>query len=160
MAEELVQGPNDLLLERKLKAPRALLWLCWTTPELLMQWFCPKPWFVSECSIDLRPGGVFATTMRGPDGEVFPNEGLYLEVVPQERLVTTDMLTRGWRPSENPFMVAVVTFVDLPGGGTHYRALAMHRSPEDRDKHAAMGFEQGWGTAAAQLDDLALSLTA
>ena len=152
-------GPNDLLLVRKLKAPRNLIWRCWTTPDLLMQWFCPRPWMVSKCTIDLRPGGVFFTHMRGPDeGQEHPNYGLYLEVVPETRLVFTDALTEGWRPAETPFMTAIVEFSDLPEGGTLSTSRALHRNAEDRERHVAMGFEAGWGAAAVQLDELALSL--
>lgn len=151
-------GPNDLLLVRSLKAPRRLVWRCWTEPELLMQWFCPKPWSVTDPVIDLAPGGRFATTMCGPDGERMANEGVFLHVVPQERLVFTDLMVACWHPTDTGFFVADVRFADAAGGGTRYSALAMHRNPADRDRHAEMGFEPGWGTAAAQLDALALAL--
>ena len=152
-------GPNNLLLVRTLRAPRALLWRCWTEPELLCQWFCPKPWYVSEAVIDLRPGGRFFSMMNGPNGEVFPNEGSLLEVVPMERLAFPDLMAADWQPVEAGMgFSATVTFRDAPEGGTTYTALARHRNPAERDKHAEMGFEPGWGTAAAQLDELALTL--
>lgn len=60
-------GPtHELVLDRVLDAPRAALWRCWTEPELLKQWFCPKPWFVSDVRMDLRPGGEFFALMSGP----------------------------------------------------------------------------------------------
>ena len=59
---------HDLILERNLDAPRDKLWRCWTEPELLQQWFCPKPWYVTDARIDLQPGGEFFTVMNGPDG--------------------------------------------------------------------------------------------
>ena len=148
----------DLILKRNLKAPRAIIWRCWTEPALLQQWFCPKPWYVADSVIDLRSGGQFDCTMCGPDGERFLNQGLILEVMAQEKLVFTDLMMKGWRPTASGMFTAVVTFADLPGGGTHYTALAMHRTLADRDRHAEMGFESGWGAAAVQLDDLALSL--
>lgn len=152
-------GPNNLLLVRNLRAPRALLWRCWTEPALLCQWFCPKPWQVTEARIDLRPGGRFFSQMQGPGGESFPNDGSFLEVVPMERLVFTDLMSAGWQPVEAGLgFTATVTFRDLPGGGTSYTALAKHRNPADRERHAEMGFEAGWGAAALQLDDLAASL--
>lgn len=152
-------GPNDLLLIRKLKAPRRLVWRCWTEPDLLQQWFCPEPWKATDPVMDLRPGGRFATTMKGPAGEVMPNEGMYLYIEPQVRLVFTDLMLAGWRPAEAGFFVADVSFADLPDGGTRYSAKAMHRTPTDRDRHAEMGFEPGWGAASQQLDALALTLT-
>ncbi len=152
-------GPNNLLLVRTLKSPRALIWRCWTEPELLRQWFCPKPWQTIEATIDLRAGGQFYTLMAGPDGERNPSNGCFLEVVPLEKLVFTDLMSADWQP-EAAFLgfTATVSFRDLPDGGTSYTALAKHRSPSDRDRHAEMGFEGGWGTAARQLDDLAMSL--
>lgn len=152
-------GPNDLMLVRTLKAPRALLWRCWTEPALLCQWFCPKPWSVTEARLDLRAGGQFFTMMAGPAGERHPNDGIYLEVVPMERLVFTDLMTTGWQPVEAGLgFTATVTFRDLPDGGTSYTALAKHRNPADSARHAEMGFEPGWGAATAQLDELAQTL--
>jgi len=58
----------DLVLVRVVDVPRHLVWEAWTKPEHLKVWFCPKPWGVSDCEIDLRPGGVFRTTMLSPDG--------------------------------------------------------------------------------------------
>lgn len=106
--------PNlDLVLERVIDVPRALVWEAWTKPEHLTQWFCPKPWRVTDCEIDLRPGGVFRTLMRGPEGQEQPGVGCYLEIVPQERLVWTDALLPGYRPAEDPFMTGVVELTQL-----------------------------------------------
>jgi uncharacterized protein YndB with AHSA1/START domain len=143
-------GRLDLELTRFTKVPRALLWRCWTEPEHLMPWFCPLPWKTIDCEIDLRPGGVFRTTMLSPEGKEFPNVGCYLEVVPQERLVWTDTLLPGYRPSANPFFTGILTFEDHPEG-TKYVARALHKNDADRKKHADMGFEQGWGTVFEQL---------
>ncbi|MEW6454116.1 MAG: SRPBCC family protein [Pseudomonadota bacterium] len=140
----------DLELIRFTKLPRALLWRCWTEPEHLMPWFVPSPWKITDCEIDLRPGGVFSSTMLSPEGEKFPNMGCYLEVVKHEKLVWTDALLPGYRPSEKPFMTAVLTFEDHPDG-TKYVARALHKSGEDRKKHEDMGFEHGWGTVWEQL---------
>lgn len=92
----------DLVLERIVDVPRELVWKVWTTPEHLKPWFCPSPWKTIDCEIDLRPGGIFRTTMQSPEGENFPNLGCYLEVIPNERLVWTDALQPGFRPSPDP----------------------------------------------------------
>jgi uncharacterized protein YndB with AHSA1/START domain len=94
----------DLVIERVVGVPRDLVWIAWTRPEHISKWFSPAPWTVTECEIDLRPGGVFRTVMRSPDGKEYPNVGCYLEVVPDERLVWTDALLPGYRPSENRFL--------------------------------------------------------
>ena len=140
----------DLVLERDVDVPRALVWAAWTTPEHLMKWFVPAPWSMAGCELDLRPGGRFRTVMRSPEGEEFPSDGCYLEVVPERRLVFTDALLPGYRPSREPFFTAVVELSDR-GTGTRYVATALHRDPETRAKHEEMGFADGWGKALDQL---------
>lgn len=153
-------GPFDLTLMRRLTASRHAVWRCWTEPELLKQWFCPLPWSVWDCRIDLRPGGEFFTMMQGPNGESHGNPGVYLDVAPMERLVFTNALGPDWRPvSLQGFgMTAHVSFRDDAGGGTVYSVRVLHKDAADRDAHAAIGFEGGWGTAAAQMDALAVTL--
>ena len=148
---------RDLVLTRLLQAPRAAVWRCWTEPALLGQWFAPRPWTTPEVSLDLRPGGASRFVMRSPEGQDFPNEGVYLEVVPERRLVFTDGYTAGWRPAEKPFFTAVVELAD-EAGGTRYTATARHWTAEARDEHARMGFHEGWGQCADQLEALARTL--
>lgn len=148
---------RDLVIERDIGLPASPLWACRTRPALLGQWFCPLPWRATDIEIDLRPGGRFRSVIRGPNGEAMPGSGCYLEVVPERRLVWTDALTEGYRPGAEPFFTGVVTFTPAPGG-TRYRALALHASPEARAKHEAMGFHEGWGKATDQLVALARTL--
>ena len=153
MTPSLVLKPDpklDLVLERVVDVPRELVWAAWTKPEHLSRWFTPAPWTVADCEIDLRPGGIFRTVMRSPEGKEFPNIGCYLEVVPNERLVWTDALLPGYRPAENPFMTAIIT-LESQGNGTRYTAVAIHRDDAGRKKHEDMGFYQGWGKALDQL---------
>lgn len=147
----------DLVLERDLAAPRELIYACWTTPEHLMQWFVPKPHKVTACTLDVRVGGACNTTFE-VEGNVMENNGVYLEVIPNEKLVFTDTYTVGWKPAPEPFMTAIVTFEDAGPGRTLYRAVARHRNPEAAKQHADMGFQDGWGTVAAQLEAYAQGL--
>ncbi len=140
----------DLVLERVVDVPPELVWIAWTKPEHLSKWFTPAPWTVSDCEIDLRPGGVFRTTMRSPEGQEFPNVGCYLEVVPNKRLVFTDALLPGYRPAQNPFMTAIIA-MEPHGTGTRYTATALHHDETARKTHEEMGFHHGWGTALDQL---------
>jgi uncharacterized protein YndB with AHSA1/START domain len=142
----------DLVLERTLDVPRELVWTAWTTPKHLRQWFAPKPWTIGDCDIDLRPGGSIRFVLRSPEGQEYPNVGCYLDIVPNERLVWTDALLPGYRPSENPFFTAMLT-LEPHGGGTKYTAVAIHRDEEGRKKHEAMGFHEGWGTVCGQMVD-------
>lgn len=144
--------PNarELVLTRLIDAPREKLYRAWTEPELLVQWFSPLPWTTPEAELDLRAGGKSRVIMRSPEGETFPSEGVYLEVVPNERLVFTDAYTAGWEPSEKPFMTAIITFED-EAGKTRYTARVRHWSEADREEHEGMGFHEGWGQCADQL---------
>jgi uncharacterized protein YndB with AHSA1/START domain len=158
MSDPAIADPNlDLVFERVVPVPPSLVWRAWTTPSLILKWFTPAPWTTVACDLDLRPGGRFLAVMRSPEGEEFPMLGCYLEVVPEERLVWTNALAPGFRPADpaaaadqGPTLTAILTF-QPQGGGTLYRAVAMHRSAQDRAAHEAMGFHEGWGMALDQL---------
>ena len=107
--------------------------------------------------MDVRPGGASCITMQGPDGTEVPNRGLYLEVVPDQRLVFTDAYTAGWQPSAKPFFTCVLTFED-EGGQTRYTARARHWTAQDCAAHEKMGFYDGWSVATEQLAALAATL--
>ncbi|ABY32447.1 SRPBCC family protein [Methylorubrum extorquens] len=149
--------PRDLVLTRLIPAPRRALWRAWTEPELVKRWFAPKPYTTPVVELDLRPGGSNLIVMRSPDGQDLPNRGVYLEVVPDTRLVVTDAYRSAWVPSEKPFLTVILTFAD-EAGGTRYTARARHWTLEDRQAHEAMGFEQGWGICADQLTELVRDL--
>jgi uncharacterized protein YndB with AHSA1/START domain len=141
----------DLLLERHADVSPAQVWKAWTTPEHLMKWLAPRPWTITECEVDLRPGGQLKFVMRSPEGQLYPNLCCFLEVVPSQRLVWTDALLPGYRPAAEPFFTAVVLMESDGKGGTNYTAIAIHRDEDGRKKHEAMGFHQGWGRVFDQM---------
>ncbi len=143
----------DMVLERVVTTSRRHIWAAWTRPELMIQWFTPGPWKTISAEIDLRPGGASKITMASPEGQEFPNIGCILECIENERLVFTDALEPGFRPSPTPFFTGVIELEDVPGG-TLYRAIALHKDAADRQKHEAMGFMTGWGLALDQLVEL------
>jgi uncharacterized protein YndB with AHSA1/START domain len=150
--------PNfDLTLTRDFAAPRKSVFRCWSEPVHLMQWFVPKPNRVIACTLDLRAGGACNTTFD-VGGQIIENRGVYLEVIPDEKIVFTDTYTEGWRPNPEPFITAIITLSDTPSGGTRYTAVVRHRSQEAADHHKNMGFFEGWGIAADQLEAHALTL--
>jgi uncharacterized protein YndB with AHSA1/START domain len=152
MASEWNVDPKlDLVLERVVDVAPERVWEAWTQPEKLKRWFTPAPWKTVECEMDLRPGGKFRTVMNGPAGEVVDSTGCFLEVVPGRRLVFTDALGPGYRPSAQPFMTAIVTIESDGAGGTRYTAMARHRDEASRKSHEEMGFYNGWGAALDQL---------
>lgn len=153
MTETVETAPTagrELVLIRIIDAPREKLFRAWTEPELLVQWFAPLPWTTASAKLDVRPGGSNVIVMRDPDGNDYPNSGVYLEVVENEKLVLTDAYTEAWQPSQKPFFTVVLTFED-EGGKTRYTARARHWSVADCEAHEKMGFYQGWGQCTDQL---------
>ena len=157
----------DLVLERTIDAPIDLVWKAYTDPEHLKQWFSPKPYEISECELDLRPGGIFRIRMVGPDGfdTGHGNAGCVLEVVEGQKLSWTSALGPGYRPAEmgegcESFpMTAIITFADAGNGKTAYKAVALHKNAADMETHEKMGFQDGWGTTAKQLEEYARTLS-
>ncbi len=144
---------RDLVLTRLIDAPRAKLFKAWTDPALLTQWFAPLPWTTPRAELDVRPGGASLVVMAGPDGTEMPNPGVYLDVVENERIVFTDAYVDAWTPSRKPMMTVILTFED-EAGKTRYTARVRHWTVADREAHEAMGFHQGWGQCADQLEAL------
>jgi uncharacterized protein YndB with AHSA1/START domain len=143
---------SELTIARHIKAPPAVVWKAWSTPEHLAQWWIPAPIECQVVKLDIRPGGGFETRMREGGGAFEPHvEGCFLEIVPQARLVFTTVLTEGWKPAE-PWLAltAIITF-EPEGDGTRYASRVLHRNGEESRKHEEMGFQEGWGTAIDQL---------
>jgi uncharacterized protein YndB with AHSA1/START domain len=145
---------RELTLTRLIQAPREKLFRCWTDPELLTQWLTIQSWKATHAELDVRAGGSSCVTMQMPDGTEMLNRDVYLEVVPNERLVLTDAFTSAWMPSDRAFMVWLLTFAE-EGGQTRYTVTARHWSKEDKEMHAGMGFQQNWEAATDQLAALA-----
>ncbi len=150
----------DLMFERVIDLAPERVWAAWTKPEHLKHWFTPAPWQTVDCEIDLRPGGIFRTVMRSPEGQEFTNLGCYLEIIPNQKLVWTNTLAPGFRPAvltspELPecgtFAFTAVISIAPHGKGTQYTARVMHSNEAGRKQHQDMGFHQGWGAALDQL---------
>jgi uncharacterized protein YndB with AHSA1/START domain len=141
----------ELGIERRIAAPPHVVWKVWH--ERLEEWWAPKPWTTKKIAHDLRPGGRSLLEMKGPDGNGEAMEGVFLEVVPERRIVVTNAFRADWIP-QAPFMVAIFTF-EPDGDGTLYRACARHWSEEAMKQHEAMGFIEGWAIVAGQLAALA-----
>ena len=144
---------RDLILTRLIDAPPEKLFRAWTDPEVMTQWFAPKPWTTPRAETDVRPGGSNLVVMASPEGQEFPNRGVYLEVVKNQRLVFTDAYTSAWQPSDKPFMTVILTFEDR-GGKTLYTARVRHWTDADREAHEKMGFHEGWAICTEQLANL------
>jgi uncharacterized protein YndB with AHSA1/START domain len=158
MNAEVALPNHELVLTRVIDAPREKLFRCWTEPELMKQWFAPRPYTTPVVETDPRTGGNSFIVMRSPEGQDMPLHGVYLEVVRNERIVFTDAFKKAWEPSEKPFFTGIITFEDLGGGKTRYTARARHWTAADRETHEKMGFHEGWGICADQLAALAKTI--
>ena len=148
----------DLVLERVIDASPEKIYRAYTDPAILSQWFAPKPWSISDAVIEPKVGGRFNFVMHGPDGERFPNSGVFLEVVPNRRLISTDAFTPDWKPAGQPFMVARIELEPTGDGKTKYTATASHWSEVTMKQHEEMGFHEGWGQVADQLAEIVKTL--
>ncbi|MEW4467508.1 SRPBCC family protein [Parasphingorhabdus sp. JC815] len=140
----------ELSVSRHIAAPPEKVWQIMT--ERMAQWWCPKPWQAEIIEQDWRAGGRSAILFKGPDGEEMPQEGIFLEVSPEKRFVTTDAVTGDFQPA-GPFMIGIWE-IESDGDGTRYTATARHWTKEAHDQHKEMGFEDGWGACARQLAEI------
>ena len=143
----------ELTLTRTFDAPAVKVYRCWTEPELLKQWFAPRPFTTPVVETDIRAGGSSYFVMQDEAGNQYPNRGVYLEIVPDRKIVFTDAFTSAWQPSAKPFFVGEIHFEET-NGKTKYTAIARHWTKEDMETHEKMGFHEGWGQCADQLAEL------
>lgn len=142
---------RTLVLERVFDATPDRVFRAWTEPEVLKQWFAPEPMTTPVAELDVRPGGSSLIVMRDQAGTDYPNRSVYLEVVPNERIVATDAYVAAWQPSERPYLTLDLRFEPAPGGRTKATYSVRHWSREDLEAHLARGFHEGWGQCADQL---------
>jgi uncharacterized protein YndB with AHSA1/START domain len=138
----IVTTPSDLeiLMTREFDAPRRLVFEAYTKPEHVRQWWGPRGTVLEVCEIDCRPGGSWRFVARMPDGHAFTFKGVYREVTPPERLVSTECFDE---PSVGrPEWLATITFEEHDGKTTVNNRL-LHKSVENRDGHLGSGMEKG-----------------
>ncbi|SEP47240.1 SRPBCC domain-containing protein [Amycolatopsis saalfeldensis] len=150
----------DLGLDRIIRAPRKQVWNAWTEPANLAQWWIPAPMQCRVERLEVRPGGAFVTLMSDDGSTFVPHlDACFLVVDEYERIVFTNAITSDWRPaSPAPVpMTAEIVLLDHPDG-TDYRVTVRHGDPAARERHADLGFADGWGTTTGQLARLAQGL--
>jgi uncharacterized protein YndB with AHSA1/START domain len=147
---------RELVITREFTAPARLLFEAWSLPEHLKQWFGPEGWPITLCEVDFRVGGRYRLAMTGPDGvQGPPFGGQYLEIVPDRKIVYSDT----WEIPGAESMVVTVTF-DEHDGRTTMTMYTLFGSVEMREKHLAMGMEEGLASSFSQLADLVARLQA
>lgn len=141
---------NELCVTRFIAAPVERVWQVLSTRQ--NEWWCPAPWRAEVDHQDRHAGGACRMTMYGPDGEVVPQNGIYLAYEEGRRFITTDAVTSDFEPA-GPFMIGIWE-VEAEGEGTRYTARARHWTRETMEQHEAMGFVEGWEACAAQLAEI------
>ena len=151
----IVTLPTDeqILITREFAAPRHLVYKAWTTPELVKRWWSGKRGEVTSVEIDLRVGGTWRYVMVANEGFEVAFHGEYQEVVPNERLVSTEVF-EGF-PDGEALDTLTLTEED---GRTTMTILVQHSSKEHRDAHIDSGMEGGMQEAMDLLEQVAVSL--
>jgi uncharacterized protein YndB with AHSA1/START domain len=147
--------PSDdqVLITREFDAPRHLVYEAWTTPELVKRWWSGRRGEVTSAEIDLRVGGRWRYVMIATGGFEVAFHGEYREIVPHERIVSTEVY-EGLPDAE---ALNTVTLTDHEGG-TVLTILVQHMSKEHRDAHINSGMEGGMQEAMDLLERVAISL--
>jgi len=150
--------PTDeqILITREFDAPRNLVWKAWTTPELVRRWWHAKRGEMTVAEIDLREGGRWRYAMVTPDGTEVAFHGEYREVVPEERLVSTEIY-EGVPNGEDGATLNTATFAEADGRTT-LTILVEAPSKEIRDAIIATGMEDGLQDALDLVEEVAVSL--
>jgi uncharacterized protein YndB with AHSA1/START domain len=151
----VVTLPSDtqILITRDFNAPRHLVFRAWTTPDLIRRWWSGDRGEVTSVEVDLRVGGTWRYVMTANGGFEVAFHGEYREVVPDERIVSTEVF-EGYPDAE---AVSTATFTEHDGRTT-LALLVDHPSKETRDAHINSGMEQGMQESMDHLEQVAVSL--
>jgi uncharacterized protein YndB with AHSA1/START domain len=151
---------KKIRVERIFNAPRPLVWQTWTKPELLDQWWAPKPWKAQTKSMDFREGGSWLYSMNGPDGEQHWAKADYMAIRPDKFFSVDDYFTdsEGVKNQEMPGMHWEVNFYETRNISRVDITISF-TSEAELDKIVEMGFKEGFAAAHDNLDALLQELT-
>jgi uncharacterized protein YndB with AHSA1/START domain len=146
-------GDTQILVTREFEAPRHLVYAAWTTPELIKQWWSGDRGEVTNAELDLRAGGTWRYVMTGSGGSEVVFHGEYREVVPDERIISTEM----YEGMPEAGAVNTVMF-DEKDGHTILTLLVQHANQEYRKEHINSGGEASMQAAMDRLEQVVVSL--
>jgi len=145
----------EISMTRVFDAPRRLVFDAFTKPELVKRWLLGPPgWTMPVCEIDLRVGGAYRYVWRHADGKEMGMGGIYREIVPQERLVCTELFDEAWYPGE----ALVTTILAEQGGRTTLTSTMLYVWQETRDAVLKSGMERGVAASYDRLEELLMSI--
>ena len=152
----VVTLPTDtqILITREFAAPKHLVYQAWTSPDLIKRWWSGDRGEVTSVEVDLRVGGTWRYVMTANAGFEVAFHGEYREIVPNERIVATEV----YEGMPDASAITTATFTE-DDGRTTLTMLVQHTSQEDRDMHINSGMEGGMQEAMDQLEELAVSLS-
>lgn len=142
-------GDRQIVVARSFDAPRDLVFLCYTKPELLRRWYGLPDWEMTVCEIDLRVGGKWRFVTRSPSGYEMGSTGVYTLIEPPERIDQTEIYDDDWTGGETT-MTLRLTEVN---GVTTSTLTITYASPEARAGAAATPMATGMEIGFKRLDD-------
>ena len=145
---------DQILIAREFDAPRHLVYRAWTTPDLVRRWWHARRGRMTHVEIDLRVGGAWRYVMVTPDGFEVGFHGEYREIVPDERIVSTEV----YEGAPDGEALDTVTFAEVDGRTT-VTMLVQHSCREHRDMHIESGMEDGLQDAMDLMEQVAISLS-
>jgi uncharacterized protein YndB with AHSA1/START domain len=150
--------PTDeqILITREFDAPRHLVYKAWTTPDLVRRWGAGRRGEMQVVDIDLRVGGTWRYVLIANGGYEVAFHGEYREIVPNERIVSTEVY-EGIPDGEEHAALNTMTLTEVDGR-TILEILVQHTSKEHRDAHIESGMEAGLQDAMDLLEEVAVSL--
>ena len=155
---------TDIVITREFAAPRQLVWDVWTQPQHVAKWFGPKGFTTRVEKLDFNVGGQSVYVMIGPDGTEYPSNGVFKEIVPIEKIVTTDEFGDGFEEIESmknvdlPEILTQTYLFDDLGERTKLTIIVSHPTTEDREKHEAMGVVGGWNSSLDKAEEYFVEL--
>jgi uncharacterized protein YndB with AHSA1/START domain len=147
----MAQPVKEVTLTRVFDAPRELVFKAWTDPQLVAQWFGPAYFDIPLCEIDAKPWGRYLIHMRGPDGDIYPDSGVYQEVVAPERIVFTSCAFDDGQGGHQLETLNTLSLTEK--NGRTYMTLHIvvtKRTPEVEG--ALAGMEEGWSQSFEKLE--------
>jgi uncharacterized protein YndB with AHSA1/START domain len=147
-------GKPTLVITRAFEAPRRLVFEAWTKPEHLRQWMLgPSGWTMPVCEGDLRPGGRWHRVWRHASGEEMEMRGEYREIVPPEKVVSTESWGGDWPATLNTLVLSE------KGGQTTATLTLLYPSVAARDAALKTGMEEGVSQSFDRLAQLVATRT-